>query len=618
MAILTSWSLQSPDLTHWVPSISAHGVVTFIPGSLITAVPPVYADDTTPSTVHTPSISNAGVLTLTGVADTGQPRAALIDPNGAQYLAVVRNGIAFFRAPQVRVGDLVTFGLFDEESVPLLVKSIAPGPDLTARITCVDAAPGVHLAAAGVIPPFDSHITLPRLGQEPMPRPRIDRVASDETVMLRSTDGALVPRIVVTLQLVSGSGVPVVTVEVQHRLTGNEGPWERQLLAADSTMEIAITSVSEGLTYDLRCRTIGPFGEASEWVTIEAHAVAGKTSAPPDVTNLTLNETQLIWTYPNAPPDWAGFLVRVHVGDRKSWGDAKPLHDGMVTQTSLTIFRASGEQTYLVKAIDSSKPPNESLNAATLLVDYGALATRNIAESIDYKALGFPGLISLGSVIGGDLVAASDSLFWNSDMLPFWAADATLFWGGTYTQLEYQFTVVPPALWLGGLMFVEAQVQANGWRLEYFPDSTKPFWGDPSALFWDANAFALFWGELPTFEFLSWPGQLSSYTRQTYTFNLTMYAGAIQGVLSQLQIIFDMPDVEELLVNVAIASGGTRLPVTKPFRVIHVVTPILVEDGGEAVRLRVLDKDPAGPLIDAVNAAQVLVDAHGDFTVIGY
>ena len=615
MALITSWSLQSPDTTAWQATISAHGVVTFAPiGGPITITPPVYGDQLNVAIVHTPSISNAGVVTITSGADTGQLRAALLDPNGAQHVASVVSGIVYWIAPKLSIGDLVTFGLFDQESVPLLVKSIEPGSDWTARITLVDAAAGVHLAASGEIPAFESHITLPQIGQEPVSQPLIDHVASDETVMLRSSDGSLVPRILVSLHFSSGAARPASHLEVQHRLTGSVASWERQVFVAASTVEVSITTVMEGLTYDLRFRALTVAGQASDWVQLNAVGVIGKTSPPPDVAGLSLNGQQLVWTYANSPPDFDGFLVRVHVGARTSWGDALPLHDGLVGHTSFLLFRDTGTRTYLVKAVDTSG--NESLTPGTIFVDYGALVTQNIAEIVDLKALGFPGTITAGSVLGGNLVANSDTLFWKSDGLPFWTLDAAPMWPGTFTEMIYTATITPPLAWLGGILLLDLIVQANGWRLEYTQDSGALFWGDPSAPVWSTDG-ALFWAGQPS-AFAPWPGQLTGYTRQAYQIRLTTFGGNTQGIVSQLQAIFDMPDVEEVLLNVAIASQATRLPLTHAFSAVLVVSPTVVEDGSGTVRLLILDKDAVGPLVLAIDATGGSVAGHGDFIVRGY
>ena len=84
-----TWSLQSPNGTVWVPSLTATGRLLFVSGgAVLTASPPVFQG--TPSTViWTPTISNTGQLTLTpGVAST-QFHAALYDPGLVAYLLTV-------------------------------------------------------------------------------------------------------------------------------------------------------------------------------------------------------------------------------------------------------------------------------------------------------------------------------------------------------------------------------------------------------------------------------------------------------------------------------------------------------------------------------------------------
>jgi len=615
MAIITAWTLQSPNAQAWQATISAHGLVTFAPvGAVLTATPPVYADQLNAATVHTPSISNAGLVTITSGADTGQLRAALIDANGAQHIASVVNGVVYYLAPKLTVGDLIAFGLYDLETVQLLVKSIEPGQDLTAKMTFVDAAPGVHLASSGAIPPFESHITLPQKGREQIAQPRIDRIATDETVMLRSTDGSLVPRILVTLHFSSGAATPALSLEAQHRLAGSQASWERHIFAASSIVEVSLNTVLEGYNYDLRFRSLGALGQTSDWVTVEAVEVIGKTSPPPDVTGLSVNGQQLIWLYPAPPPDLAGFRVRVQVGARTSWGDAMPLHDSLVSQTSFVLFRDTGERTYLVKAVDTSG--NESLIPGTFFVDYGARQFQNVAEIVDFKDAGFPGTFINGSVIGGDAVASSDTLFWKSNGLPFWTNNAAIMWPGTFKDMTYTCSITPPLPWLGGILLLDMIIQANGSLVEYAQDSGSLHWGDPVAPMWTTDS-TLYWTGLPS-AFAPWPGQLTGYTRQTYQVRITTQGGNVQGRISELQAIFDMPDLEETLLSVAISQDGTtRLPVTKPFAAILIVAPTPIDDGIVA-RIRVLDKEPTGPLVLAVDLQGSLVDGLSDFVLKGY
>lgn len=57
------------------------------------------------------------------------------------------------------VGDLLQFGEASSESVELVLKDIIPGPDLTAQLILIDAAPGVHTADTGTIPTYTPQST---------------------------------------------------------------------------------------------------------------------------------------------------------------------------------------------------------------------------------------------------------------------------------------------------------------------------------------------------------------------------------------------------------------------------------------------------------------------------
>ena len=115
------------------------------------------------------------------------------------------------------VGDLGLFGLTNEESMEILIKSIKPTNDLTATITAVDYASATALVAdQGEVPAYTS-------GLNPVvtiPTPDIDYVRSNEYAMLRSSDGSLVPRILVGLVPLSSKQLAIVSsMECQVRLT---------------------------------------------------------------------------------------------------------------------------------------------------------------------------------------------------------------------------------------------------------------------------------------------------------------------------------------------------------------------------------------------------------------
>jgi len=80
----TLWTLQSPDLTIWTPSISTLGVVTWTSGAGSAGVSVILVGDD--GSFWTPAISNAGVVTRTSDAVfSGQTRAVFRDSDGITW-----------------------------------------------------------------------------------------------------------------------------------------------------------------------------------------------------------------------------------------------------------------------------------------------------------------------------------------------------------------------------------------------------------------------------------------------------------------------------------------------------------------------------------------------------
>ena len=150
--------------------------------------------------------------------------------------------------------------------------------------------------------------------------------------------------------------------------------------------------------------------------------------------------------------------------------------------------------------------------------------------------------------------------------------------------------------------------------LEYRTDPQVSFWSINEAAFW-LNAAGSFWAS--SGEWLPWIGVLNNIIRQQYEFRLTVNPG-VQGTVTALTVNVDMPDVEEEVLNVAIGALGTRVPLTKSYQSIKVVAPKLLEDGGTAAHIKIVDKDLSGPLLKAYDSSNVLTTAHADVTIQGY
>jgi hypothetical protein len=395
------------------------------------------------------------------------------------------------------IGDIFTFGTLGSESLNALVTRIAMQGDLGARISCVDAAPNIHVGETGLIPPYDPHITKPPdLALLVSPAPIIDGLVSDETVMVRDTNGVLQSRIVVFLHFRSTqSAVAAGAVDVRYRESAAEAEedWKQfSLVISGDAIQVPISPVLPGVAYDIRLRSINPqTGAVSQWAEILGYVVRGQTSPPPDVISLAAEGLLLRWIYPTAPLDFDGFQIRRHRGTAPAWAAATPLHDGLITDTNYTVSQDVGTITYLIKGIDVAG--TESVNAASCVIVHPAVSaqTKNVLATIDKLALGWPGTHN-GQVVGPTLRGKADPNFWPDIAVAtaFWPPSNTeLFWVSRFMGLTYLTAApvaaanVPCGIWL------DITAVSSSWDLAYRSSGTGPFYiptdADP---FWARGA----------------------------------------------------------------------------------------------------------------------------------
>lgn len=512
-------------------------------------------------------------------------------------------------------GDLFGFGTAGAVTLEALVKAVRPNRDDGAVLSLIPHAPGVYDAADGPAPPFESKLTVP----PGLFRPAIVNVRSDETVLIRDPDGSLRARILIDLGRPAGRspGRRITGIEANIRQADGATAWVQLPILAPSATELSIEPVDQGQTYELRFRYLFEDGQGP-WTPVITETVIGKSSAPPDPVDLTIGNGLARWSYPSTPRDMAGFAVRAHFGNNRHWPSATPAHVGLISGPPFDVSALSGGvRTVMVKAVDTSG--NESLNAATLVLDLGDPLADNLVETIDIGALGFPGSIAGGSRSGGEVVADADGTqFWSGDdMNPMWSNDNATMWNGGYEAMTYDFSVLPDAAFVPADLSFLFGVVAKSWNLRFRQAGAESMWSDDAAPIWSDDA-APMWQ--PAGNYAAWPGRLSGATRQVYEFRLTTAAGPTQGRVTALSAILDVPDIREVFDDLELAPGGTRLPITKTYRRIKVVGGIaLQDDGGDAVTVKVLDKDSVqGPLLRAFNAAGAGTAALIDATVQGY
>ncbi len=382
-----------------------------------------------------------------------------------------------------------------------------------------------------------------------------------------------------------------------------------------------LTGVEDGTAYDIRVRFQNALGTRSDWTQI-SHTVIGKTAAPSDVELFTIEGTRLTWT----PVDDAdvraggGYRLKFQFGVNRSWGDANALHNGLVTDSPFDLaIVPSGATTLMIKAVDSSG--NESQNPAVILWQFGDPIVANVVETFDLKAAGFIGAKTNGSVSGGDLVAdvLASPLMWKADAsADFWSWDSTqLLWSTTmYKQMTYVDSVTISQALSGSRLTIAATVAGDPWSLEYRENSQKAMWdADTSSLMWSSDSSTLMW-DAPAW--ITWPGAIE-VTDTIIDVRITTGQSSTQGIVSELTVTVDAPDIVENLNDVSILAAGTRLTLTAGFSVIKNVQLTVQNDGGTAITARTEDKNATlGPLIKCLDAAGSATTGLVDARVQGY
>lgn len=524
--------------------------------------------------------------------------------------------------PSPAGGELLSFGEFGKETSDMIITGIAPKEDLTATLTLMDAAPAVHTADAGIIPDFDSNITLPpEFNRTEIPKPIILSVKSDESVLLEVAGGGLITRALFTLQQPTGDALTQTILQAQWRVnglspTGEEvivSDWINTLTFSGEAIEISITELQDGYFYDFRFRYVSSGdtpGSASEWATIN-HKVIGKTSLPPDPTNMRLDGDMARWQYPTPPIDMDGFKVRYRQGTLISYANGIDAHDGLISdnQFDISSIPATRPMVIMVKAVDIAG--NESKNESFIITGLGDPVITNLVSTTDYKTDNWPGTIVNGSIVSTEVRAADDgSLYLAEEDAPYLPDPTALYLPVNYQEMSYTFEYLPDAIYLPASLTLQTEFEGEysikyrgqGDSL-YLPGDDNLYLPDLSASYLEAQP-----------DFVPWLGRLEP-TRQRYDFQITTNASNTRGTLIELKTILDAPDVIEALDDIAINAAGTRIPITKTYKQIFNVTLTLQDDGGDAVSAIVMDKDPVlGPLVKTVDGSRVgvagLVDVN--------
>lgn len=400
--------------------------------------------------------------------------------------------------------------------------------------------------------------------------------------------------------------------KVRWRIDGGAWTWLPDILSVTSTTidipDLGLVDVS----------IVAVNGLLSGAPVSASLQVYGKTLPPADVPWFQISGDVLSWA-PVSDVDLAGYAIRWQPGDSRSWGDAQPLHGGLITDTPYAMsWRPSGPVSLLIKAVDTSG--NESQNVAAIVTDLGDPLVANVIVTHDFHALGFPGTITAGTVDGGsgDLIADADAspMMWSAAAAAMWVVDeTTVMWDGTtYAAMGYIDGYTVDAADAGAQLTLAHAVAGDSFAIDYrrvglapmWSAEPDPMWTDDTALMWIVE------------EWRPWPGAIAAEPI-TYEWRVSTAAGVTRGRISVLAAQLDVPDILEYFDDVTVGIGGSRLALTNTYRAIKNVSLTLQHDGGSARTVRTMDKNASlGPLVQCFDSAGAGTAGKIDAVLQGY
>jgi hypothetical protein len=535
---------------------------------------------------------------------------------GTSKTATLAAALATSLAPEP--GDLFLFGEAGLEAAPMIVKGIEPGPNLTAKLVLLAAAPAIHDADTGPIPAFESFAT-PRILETPKPVGLF--LAAGDAELARSADGTIEARLRVRWNLPSAvASLEGIDVEIQWRRSDAPN-WTDSRIVAGRVSEYFIGRIDESrpaegvrIFYDVRVRTLARLGQLkSDWVPGSVEAI-GKTEKPPRVVGARLSQGRVWGALDGVTPlDFAGFRIKYNRGADRNYAVARQAHATPTVALPWSVGPdLAGRVTLFVVGVDTSG--NESAEPATIVVDLGDEPIANIVETLDFKAAAFPGTVANGSLSGGDLVATDDGGLYlaNPDAL-YLPDSADLYLPVAYLALSYEFGYVPGPDAIPSTLTLDVAAAGEGVAIEFDPDDQAQYLPDGLGAYLPSGPGAYLasgGGWRP------WPGAVEA-ARQLYRFRVSMQASASRGRISAATLRLDVPDQEEEIADLVVPIDGVRLPLAKTYRSIRTVIATFQDDGGSAETLRVVDKNAElGPLVKAF-AGVAASAARADFRIKG-
>lgn len=285
------------------------------------------------------------------------------------------------------LGDLVQFGIKNQETRLAMIVEIQKGTDLTANITAIDAAPSLFTVESGAVPVYDPEVTLPHDPVLFMLSAPMMVLIADHTATIPQSDGSWINQIIVSVHPRSSDTELVSVIEVQYRIYGDDSSFSSITTSVSSNV-VHISPVDDGFIYEVRARVGNAIGQFSAWTT-DTVTVQGKALPPlavssiSSVTNLD-GTVSITWGRASAK-DVSYYIVKL----------------GPVWEEAITIFQGDATSyvykhtpydyttnTVQVKAVDTSGNMSETAVTDTYKFDItGTVAPVTVETSGTMAAL---------------------------------------------------------------------------------------------------------------------------------------------------------------------------------------------------------------------------------------
>ena len=309
----------------------------------------------------------------------------------------------------------------------------------------------------------------------------------------------------------------------------------------------------------------------------------------------------------------AGYRLRYQYGANTDWNSANNITDGLITTTTYDVAGLPATLlTILIKAVDTAG--NESVAANSLTITPGSALSQYIVYSYDFRANGWPGTITNGSIVSGNIVATTTDSLYGDDDQSFYGPDASSFYDLTsVASVVYETSqiLITSAL-TGSQGALSATIQGKDVTLEYRRVNGTSFYGPDGDSKYGADADC-FYGTPSNYALM--PGKLA-VANDYYQFRVTVGAGVI-GEIDALTFRVDAPVITETLNNYTVTGGV--ISYTKSFTSIQAVLATLQANALGVVTLETDKTNPLAPTITGYNNSHVAVSgAKADITLQGY